>query len=209
MLRRRRPTRRHQLHLVSQTPPASIQGLLDGLRSGASDAQRRLLRQYWDVPYSRARRVLGPTGDAHEVAIGVLGDFMVTHVHDFRATTAPALRLFLATVATRRALALRDRASVLQSGLEADLQPGPERETGDPWLLARLEGCLRQLPARSRLVLRLRYGQGMDNAQVAELLGQTRANVSKLLTHPLKGVLGRLRRCLLRARAVFAVREAT
>ncbi|MFT7624138.1 MAG: RNA polymerase sigma factor (sigma-70 family) [Myxococcota bacterium] len=187
--------------------PGSISGLLHGLRSGASDAQRRLLREYWDVPYSRALRVLGSKADAHEVAMGVLGDFMVTHVHTFRATTRPALRLFVATVATRRALALRDRAAVLQAGLDAGLQPAPELETQDPWLLARLERCLRELPGRSRLILRLRYGQGLNNAEVAELLGQTRANVSKKLTHPLKGVLGRLRRCLLRAASAAALEE--
>lgn len=170
-----------------------IRSLLDDLVAGKETAQRVLFKRFWDRPYREANAILRQQSDAYDVTAGLLLDFMTTGVHGFRGTSEGALRRYLQVSARRRAVVARTRSQRAQELVD---ELPAEAQTTEPWLLAKLEACLSALPARTRSVLRLKYTGDRSNAEVAQILGQTRANISKFLTHPQKGALARLRRCL-------------
>jgi len=170
-----------------------ISPLIIGLRAGDTEARRSFFERYWERPHREAFGVLRDRGDAHDVTAGLLLDFMTEGVHRFRAREHAALEHYLRVSARRRAIATRKHRQTLEPSTDQEAVGPTER---DAWLLARLEHCLGELPPRTRAILRLKYAGGQDNAAIGRTLGQTRANISKLLTHSRKGALGKLRRCI-------------
>jgi RNA polymerase sigma factor (sigma-70 family) len=183
-----------------------ITDFIAALRDGDPAARRELFRDYLPPLHRRAVRLLGSSGDAYDVAAGLLLDFMEEYVHGFTGQTERSLRGYLKTAVVRRGMAFRERAAALPGDAhEQELSVG--MKSNDPLLLARLEACLDELPPRARQILRLKFAGDRDNVEIGRLLGQTRASISKQLIHPQKGALARLRRCIGRRGSAAATGE--
>ncbi len=170
--------------------------LIVALRRGEAWARRQLYERFWDLPYRKARRIVGNDGDGHDVVAGVMVDFMDRLVHSFRGQSDKAIRAYLVTATISRATRYQARKRQVLAQGDVSAVADTARQPSDPLLRTRLERCLSQLPPRARQVLRLKFGRDLDNTEIANLLGVTRAAISKVLVHEQKGALSRLRRCL-------------
>lgn len=183
-----------------------IAELIAGLIAGDAPARRVLMTRYWNGPFRCAVRILRDEGEGHDLTASLMVDFMDRLVHGFRGRSDAALKAYLAASAisraTRRAGRSRRTSLTDPSELErlagGDLSGPDDRPPSDPLLMARLEACLSKLQPRNRQILRLKYGKGLDNAEIGNLLGVTRAAISLRLADPRKGSLARLRRCVQR-----------
>ena len=172
--------------------------LLEGLRAGDDETRRGFFRAFYKAPYRRARSILRNDGDAHDVTCAVLVDFLDRRAAEFRGTTCAAVQLYLIVAAIDRARRLQSRRKVVRLDARAvqNATEGAEAGGRDPWLLARLERCLARLSPKLRQLLTLKYAEDLDNTEIASLTGVSRAAISQRLTHPRRGALGRLRRCM-------------
>jgi len=166
---------------------------IDALCRREPDACARLFADYWARPYGRARSITGDDGDAHDVVASAFADFIERHAERFRGVRPAALQHYLMLAVTHRARRQVARRSRLR---ELVAEPASTGEAADTLALAQLERCLDDLPPRTREVVALRYGRDLDNHEIADRLGISRPAVNNHLTHPARGALGRLRRCL-------------
>ncbi len=170
------------------------------LRRGERAATRRLFELCLEPALGRATRLLGSPGDAHDVVIGVLVEFLDRYVQAFRGASEREVLTYVLVATVERCGRFRRAHARLaaRAADEAAVRQGAGATSAldDPWLRARLEACLQTLPEATRQVIRLKYGLGKDNPEIAALLGVSRAAVSQRLTDPKRGALGRLRKCL-------------
>jgi RNA polymerase sigma-70 factor (ECF subfamily) len=166
--------------------PGEVTRLLRASRQGERDALEQLIPLVYDELRQLARRQLRreyasrtiePTTLVHEAYLKLAGGGAVEAADrgHFLAIAGRAMRQVLVDQARRRSAARRGgdhwRATTLQDGLRAmDV---------DPDELLALDEALEQLEERQRRIVECRYFAGMDEAEIAAMLGISERTVRR------------------------------
>ncbi len=171
----------------------SDEALMARVARGDEPAYRQLTRRHLPAMLGLARRILGNTADAEDVAQEAM---LRVWTHAPRWQPLAAFRTWLTRVVVnlcldrkRRApwVALEEAGEIADTALSASEAAEPdERER----LLA---GAIAELPARQRAAIVLTYSEGMSNAQVAEILETSVSAVETLLVRGKQNLRARLR----------------
>lgn len=168
-------------------------GLIQSARHGDLDAFNRLVLAYQDVVFNQALRVLG---DLHAADDATQEAFISAYnsLHSFRGGSFKAWLLRIVTNACYdelRRLKRRPTTSLEpldDSGEEiespkwlADPNESPEEYTDRLQLNRAIQHCLDQLPVDFRVVVTLVDIQGMDYAEVAEVINKPMGTVKSRL----------------------------
>jgi len=148
---------------------------------GDEMAYRLLSRRHVPVMLGLARRILGNAADAEDVAQEAM---LRVWTHAPRWQPLAQFRTWLTRVVVNLCLDRKRRAPWVElekAGEIVDPAAGPvgqaERHERDRLVAQAIGG----LPARQRTAVMLTYGDGMTNAQVAEVLDTTVSAVETLL----------------------------
>jgi RNA polymerase sigma-70 factor (ECF subfamily) len=159
----------------------SDEALMARVARGDEAAYRLLTRRHVPVMLGLARRILGNTADAEDVAQEAM---LRVWTHAPRWQPLALFRTWLTRVVVNLCLDRKRRAPWVEldaAGEIVDPARGPgeqaERVERDRLVTA----AIAELPARQRTAIVLTYGDGMSNAQVAEILDTTVSAVETLL----------------------------
>ena len=173
-------------------------GLVARLKRGETEAQRELWVGYHPMVLAGWRRILRAeaAGDAEDVAAGVLVDFLGSACHRLRIDDPRVVTSYLKLMASRRSLRCAERRRRFEvfraEQTAAEGGADPDEMGSRALLLRRLGDCLGHLSPKARQAIRLRYGGGLVNQRIGELLGVSKQYVGRLLA----GSRARLRDCL-------------
>jgi len=159
----------------------SDEALMARVARGDERAYRLLARRHLPVILGVARRILGNAADAEDVAQEAL---LRVWTHAPRWQPLAAFRTWLARITVNLCLDRKRRAPWVEleaAGEIADPAPGAMERAQAGERDQRLAGAIAELPARQRAAIVLTYGDGMSNAQVAEILDTTVSAVETLL----------------------------
>ena len=157
------------------------EALMARIARGDERAFRTLAGRHLPAMLGLARRILGNPTDAEDVAQEAM---LRVWTHASRWQPVAQLRTWLTRVVVNLCLDRKRRApwvaldaagEIVDPALDAGEQT--ERDERDR-LVA---GAIAELPARQRAAIVLTYGDGMSNAQVAEILGTSVSAVETLL----------------------------
>ena len=148
---------------------------------GDRRAYRQLAQRHLPAMLGLARRILGNAADAEDVAQEAM---LRVWTHAPRWQPLAAFRTWLTRVVVNLCLDRKRRAPWVALEAAGELEdPTPdageraEAKERERWLAA----AIAELPARQRTAVMLTYGEGMSNAEVAEVLDTTVAAVETLL----------------------------
>ena len=148
---------------------------------GDERAFRQLSRRHLPAMLGLARRILGNAADAEDVAQEA---FMRVWTHAPRWQPLAQFRTWLTRVVINLCLDRKRRAPWVELETAGDIvDPAPgagekaEKDERERMLAAAIE----KLPIRQRSAIVLTYGDGMSNAQVAEILDTSVSAVETLL----------------------------
>lgn len=148
---------------------------------GDERAFRLLSRRHLPAMLGLARRILGNAADAEDVAQEA---FMRVWTHAPRWQPLAQFRTWLTRVVINLCLDRKRRAPWVELETAGDIvDPAPgagekaEKDERERMLAAAIE----KLPIRQRSAIVLTYGDGMSNAQVAEILDTSVSAVETLL----------------------------
>ncbi len=171
----------------------SDEALMARVARGDEPAYRQLTRRHLPAMLGLARRILGNTADAEDVAQEAM---LRVWTHAPRWQPLAAFRTWLTRVVVnlcldrkRRApwVALEEAGEIADTALSAD-------EAAEHYERQRLlAGAIAELPARQRAAIVLTYSEGMSNAQVAEILETSVSAVETLLVRGKQNLRARLR----------------
>ena len=151
------------------------------MRAGENEF-RRLVDEHKSMVFSIALRILGERGAAEEAAQDV---FLKLHSSLKSLESADHVTFWLRRVAIHRATDyLRRRAHRPESGAEEwqeDRHAAPETSLSARGIETRLEAMLLSLPEALRAPAVLRYQEGMEPEEIAQVLGQPVATVKSNL----------------------------
>jgi RNA polymerase sigma-70 factor, ECF subfamily len=165
--------------------------------AGPPDALEALFREHHGAVFRAAYRVTGNAADAEDVLQTVftrilrreeqpdLSETASSYLH--RAAVNAALDL-VRRRKRARAVDLEPLNEVLEDG-----EPGPERRRDSRELAGRLREAMGRLSPRQSEIFAMRYLEGMDNIDIARLLGSSQTAVAVLLhraRHRLQKELG-------------------
>ncbi len=159
-------------------PAASVR-----VRAWSFDEFTAVVRRYQDMVYSLAYHFLDNVGEAEELAQEVF-------VELFRKRPVlesdEHLKHWLRRTTCHRAIDwLRQRARAKSVPLD-ELPAAPEQAAEqDPWLQARLRRAIASLPPKRRLVLILRYQEGLTAEEIANLLDMPASTIRAQLARTL------------------------
>ena len=159
----------------------SDEALMARIARGDEPAYRALTRRHLSGAIALARRILGNAADAEDVAQEAM---LRVWVHAPRWQPLALFRTWLTRVVVNLCLDRKRRAPWLEleaAGEIADPAPGAGEQVERRELDARLAVAIGGLPARQRTAIVLTYGEGMSNAQVAEILDTSVSAVETLL----------------------------
>ena len=156
--------------------PNQVTQLLAAVRAGNAEAAEVI----WPLVYQELRSiaerqlrrengdpVLQPTAIVHEAYLKLAGDVgAASNRAHFLAIAARAMRQVLVDEARRRQAHKRGGGQ-----LAVTLSQGADALTCDPELLLLLNAALDKLDARQREIVELRFFGGMQEQEIAELLG--------------------------------------
>jgi RNA polymerase sigma-70 factor, ECF subfamily len=171
----------------------SDEALMAKVAHGDEPAYRELTRRHLPTVIGLARRILGNTADAEDVAQEAL---LRVWVHAPRWQPLALFRTWLSRVVVNLCLDRKRRAPWVEleaAGEIADTAPGAGEQIERSEIDARLAVAIDGLPTRQRAAIVLTYGEGMSNAQAAEILDTSVSAVETLLVrgkHNLRRVLG-------------------
>lgn len=160
-----------------------------------AEAYRILVERHADRAYAIALRVLGNRADAEDVAQECLVKVW-THRDGWQEGRAK-FSTWLYRVVINRCIDLRRRPA------NECLEDVPEPAADDldsvtrihrSQVYGRLEREIRALPEQQRIALTLSYFDDMDNASIAEIMGNTVSAVESLLKRGRQALRDRLRR---------------
>jgi len=143
---------------------------LASLRSGHLSAFDAIYLAFVPSLYRFAQRLV-----AADVAEDVVQDVMID-LWERRETLVVrgTLRGYLFGAVRRRAADVRRRAGVVErhaaESVPSDAVPSPERELEAGELMQAVDAALAALPERSRLILTLRWADGLSYPEIAEVL---------------------------------------
>lgn len=170
----------------------SDEALMARVARGDEPAFRTLTRRHLPAMLGLARRILGNAADAEDVAQEAM--FRVW-THAPRWQPLALFRTWLTRVVVNLCLDRKRRAAWVAleaAGEIVDPTPGAteqaERDERDRLVAA----VVAELPARQRTAIVLTYGEGMSNAQVAEILDTSVSAVETLLVRAKQNLRARL-----------------
>jgi len=159
----------------------SDEALMARIARGDEPAFRALAGRHLPVMLGLARRILGNAADAEDVAQEAM---LRVWTHAPRWQPLALFRTWLTRVVVNLCLDRKRRApwvALDAAGEIVDPAPGAgekaERDERDQMVAA----AIAELPARQRAAIVLTYGDGMSNAQVADILGTSVSAVETLL----------------------------
>jgi RNA polymerase sigma-70 factor (ECF subfamily) len=159
----------------------SDEALMARVARGDEAAFRSLAGRHLPAMLGLARRILGNAADAEDVAQEAM---LRVWTHAPRWQPLAAFRTWLTRVVVNLCFDRKRRAPWLALDAAGDIvDPTPdageqaERDERERMLAA----AIATLPARQRAAIVLTYGDGMSNAQVAEILGTSVSAVETLL----------------------------
>lgn len=152
------------------------------LRRREPVAQARFFRAFRERVEKLCSRILGPNGDAQELAADVLGDFLYTYVDGVE--TPRAVPTYLKLMATRRALRLhksRERAGEIDDDQFQDEEVPPDQAIWAQQVMPKLDRCMGILTPKAREVLRLRFGTELTNEAIGDIVGGSKQYIGRLI----------------------------
>jgi RNA polymerase sigma-70 factor (ECF subfamily) len=170
----------------------SDEALMARIARGDEPAFRALASRHLPAMLGLARRILGNAADAEDVAQEAM---LRVWIHAPRWQPLALFRTWLTRVVVNLCLDRKRRApwvALDAAGEIADPAPGAsekaERDERDRMVAA----AIAELPARQRAAIVLTYGDGMSNAQVADILGTSVSAVETLLVRGKQNLRGAL-----------------
>ena len=159
----------------------SDEALMARVAHGDERAFRTLAARHLPAMLGLARRILGNAADAEDVAQEAM---LRVWTHAPRWQPLALFRTWLTRVTVNLCLDRKRRAPWVEleaAGELADPAPGAgeraERDEREKLVAA----AIANLPPRQRAAIALTYGEGMSNAQVADILGASVSAVETLL----------------------------
>jgi RNA polymerase sigma-70 factor (ECF subfamily) len=159
----------------------SDEALMARVARGDEAAYRLLTRRHVPVMLGLARRILGNAADAEDVAQEAM---LRVWTHAPRWQPLALFRTWLTRVVVNLCLDRKRRAPWVEleaAGEIIDPAHGPGEQTERVERDRLVTMAIAELPARQRTAIVLTYGDGMSNAQVAEILDTTVSAVETLL----------------------------
>lgn len=174
----------------------SDEALMARVARGDEPAFRTLSRRHLPAMLGLARRILGNAADAEDVAQEAM---LRVWTHAPRWQPLAAFRTWLTRVVVNLCLDRKRRAAWVAldaAGEIVDPAPGATEQAETDERERLLAAAIAELPDRQRAAIALTYGDGMSNAQVAEILDSSVSAVETLLVRgkqnlrrALKGVI--------------------
>jgi len=159
----------------------SDEALMARVARGDEPAYRQLARRHLPVAVALARRILGNSADAEDVAQEAL---LRVWVHAPRWQPLALFRTWFRRVVVNLCLDRKRRVPWVDLEAAGELvDPAAnaseqiERSERDKLVQA----AIAELPARQRTAIALTYGEGLSNAEVADMLDTTVSAVETLL----------------------------
>ncbi len=143
--------------------------------------------------YSLARFALHDEALAEEVAQDV---FFALYRHRGDIESSEHLVFWLRQVTVRRCIDCKRRRQAPLAEVALDGLAAPARNSGDPWVKARMERMLAGLPRRTRMMVLLRYQEEMTAEEIAGVMRIPAGTVKSTIQRALE----RLRRSVSAAR---------
>jgi RNA polymerase sigma-70 factor (ECF subfamily) len=160
----------------------SDEALMARIAAGDRAAFRVLARRHAGSALALATHILGNRADAEDVAQEAM---LRVWINAPRWKPLAKFRSWLARIVVNLCLDRRRRASWL--GLEAagdiaDPAPGPEAQYESGETERRIAVAMARLAPRQRAAVALTYGEGLSNAQAADMLDTSVSAVETLLS---------------------------
>jgi RNA polymerase sigma-70 factor (ECF subfamily) len=159
----------------------SDEALMARVARGDERAFQLLSRRHLPAMLGLARRILGNAAEAEDVAQEA---FLRVWTHAPRWQPLAQFRTWLTRVVVNLCLDRKRRAPWVELEAAGDIVD-PARSAGDKAESDEREqmlaAAIEKLPARQRSAIVLTYGEGMSNAQVAEILDASVSAVETLL----------------------------
>jgi RNA polymerase sigma-70 factor (ECF subfamily) len=171
----------------------SDEALMARVARGDEPAYRMLTRRHLPAMLGLARRILGNTADAEDVAQEAM---LRVWTHAPRWQPLAAFRTWLTRVVVNLCLDRKRRkpwVALETAGEIVDPAPGAGEAAEQDERARLLASAIAELPARQRTAIVLTYSEGMTNAQVAEILDTTVSAVETLLVRGKQNLRARLR----------------
>ena len=159
----------------------SDEALMARVAGGDERAFQLLSRRHLPAMLGLARRILGNAAEAEDVAQEA---FMRVWTHAPRWQPLAQFRTWLTRVVINLCLDRKRRAPWVEletAGDIVDPAPSAGEKAEDDERERMLAAAIGKLPARQRSAIVLTYGDGMSNAQVAEILDTSVSAVETLL----------------------------
>ena len=159
----------------------SDEALMARVAHGDEPAYRQLARRHLPVAVALARRILGNTADAEDVAQEAL---LRVWVHAPRWQPLALFRTWFRRVVVNLCLDRKRRVpwtDLDAAGELVDPGAGPASRSSVPNAIGWCRAAIAELPARQRAAIALTYGEGLSNAEVADALDTSVSAVETLL----------------------------
>jgi RNA polymerase sigma-70 factor, ECF subfamily len=159
----------------------SDEALMARVAQGDERAFQLLSRRHLPAMLGLARRILGNAAEAEDVAQEA---FMRVWTHAPRWQPLAQFRTWLTRIVTNLCLDRKRRAPWVELEAAGEIaDPGPDagQKAEEDERERMLAAAIEKLPVRQRSAIVLTYGEGMSNAQVAEILDTSVSAVETLL----------------------------
>jgi RNA polymerase sigma-70 factor, ECF subfamily len=159
----------------------SDEALMARVAQGDERAFQLLSRRHLPAMLGLARRILGNAAEAEDVAQEA---FMRVWTHAPRWQPLAQFRTWLTRIVTNLCLDRKRRAPWVELEAADEIaDPGPDagQKAEEDERERMLAAAIEKLPVRQRSAIVLTYGEGMSNAQVAEILDTSVSAVETLL----------------------------
>jgi RNA polymerase sigma-70 factor (ECF subfamily) len=152
--------------------------LIAACRRGERDAFRALFETYQDRVYSIALRYTADPAAALDIAQDVFLK-LLSSIQNFRGDSG--FETWLYRLVVNRCLDHRRRARRVIEFFERFAAPTALHDLLREEAAQDVQGCIARLPADQRIVIVLRYTEGLSYEQIAEILGCSQGTVGSRL----------------------------
>jgi len=170
----------------------SDEALMARVARGDEPAYRQLARRHLPVAVALARRILGNAADAEDVAQEAM---LRVWIHAPRWQPLALFRTWFRRVVVNLCLDRKRRVPWVDLEAAGELvdpaaNAGEQIERSERDKL--VQAAIAELPARQRTAIALTYGEGLSNAEVADMLDTTVSAVETLLVRGKQNLRGAL-----------------
>jgi RNA polymerase sigma-70 factor (ECF subfamily) len=159
----------------------SDEALMARVARGDESAYRQLARRHLPVAVALARRILGNSADAEDVAQEAM---LRVWIHAPRWQPLALFRTWFRRVVVNLCLDRKRRVPWVDleaAGELVDPGAGPGEQIEHSERDRLVQSAIAELPARQRTAVALTYGEGLSNAEVADMLDTSVSAVETLL----------------------------